>query len=91
MFSVILYMLRQTVGHHAPPLLFPSFPPLTVTFPKLAVILRPLYSLLPFISLLIWILYKQKETERMRNYTAMIFIIFRHTASSLGSHIRFNA
>jgi hypothetical protein len=35
-------MLRQTVGHRAPPLPFPSFSPLTVTFPKLAVILRPL-------------------------------------------------
>jgi hypothetical protein len=34
-------MLRQTVGHRAPPLLFPSFSPLTVTFPNLAVILRP--------------------------------------------------
>jgi hypothetical protein len=43
MFSVILYMLRQTVGHRAPPLPVPSFSPLTVTFPKLAVILRPLY------------------------------------------------
>jgi hypothetical protein len=28
MFSVILYMLRQTVGHRAPLLLFPSFFPL---------------------------------------------------------------
>jgi hypothetical protein len=43
MFSVILYMLRQTVDNRAPPLLFPSFFPLTVTFPKLAVILLPLY------------------------------------------------
>jgi hypothetical protein len=43
MFSVILYMLRQTVEDRAPLLLFPSFSPLTVTFPKLSVILRPLY------------------------------------------------
>jgi hypothetical protein len=43
MFSVILYMLRETVDHLAPLLLFPSFPPCTVTFPKLLVILRPLY------------------------------------------------
>jgi hypothetical protein len=43
MFSVILYMLRQTVGHRALPLLFPYFSPLTVTFPKLSVILCPLY------------------------------------------------
>jgi hypothetical protein len=39
--QIILYMLRQ-VGQRAPPLLFPSFSPLTVTFPKLSVILRPL-------------------------------------------------
>jgi hypothetical protein len=45
MFSVILYMLRQTVGHRAPLLLFP-FSPLTVSFPKLSVILPPLYSCL---------------------------------------------
>jgi hypothetical protein len=37
-------MLRQTGGHRAPPLLFHLFSPLTVTFPKLSVILRPLYS-----------------------------------------------
>jgi hypothetical protein len=43
MFSVILRMLRQTVDNRAPRLPFPSFSPLTVTFPKLAVILRPLY------------------------------------------------
>jgi hypothetical protein len=43
MFSVILYMLRQTLRHLASPLPFPSFSPLTVTFPKLAVILRPQY------------------------------------------------
>jgi hypothetical protein len=43
MFSVILYMLRKTVGHRAPPYSFHLFPPLTVTFPKLSVILRPLY------------------------------------------------
>jgi hypothetical protein len=43
MFSVILYMLRQTVGRRASPLPFPSFSPLTVTFPKLGVILRLLY------------------------------------------------
>jgi hypothetical protein len=36
-------MLTLTVGHRAPPLLFPYFSPLTVTFPKLSVILRPLY------------------------------------------------
>jgi hypothetical protein len=42
MFSVILYKLRQTVGNRAPPLLFPSFSSLTLTFPKLSVILRPL-------------------------------------------------
>jgi hypothetical protein len=41
-FSVILYMLRQAVCHRAPLLLFPSLSPLTVTFPKLLVILRPL-------------------------------------------------
>jgi hypothetical protein len=40
MFSVILYMLRQTVGNHATLL---PFSPITVTFPKLSVILRPLY------------------------------------------------
>jgi hypothetical protein len=27
MFSVILHVLRQTVGHRASPLLFPSFSP----------------------------------------------------------------
>jgi hypothetical protein len=43
MFSVILYMLRQTVDSRAPLLLFPSFSPLTMTFPKLSVILRPVY------------------------------------------------
>jgi hypothetical protein len=47
MFSVILYMLRQTVDNRAPLLLFPSFSPLTVTFPKLSVILRPLYMFRP--------------------------------------------
>jgi hypothetical protein len=36
-------MLRQTAGNRAPPLPFPSFCPLTATFPKLAVILRQLY------------------------------------------------
>jgi hypothetical protein len=46
MFSVILYMLRQTVDNRAPPLPFPSFSPLTVTFPKLSVILRTLYWVL---------------------------------------------
>jgi hypothetical protein len=46
MFSVILYMLRKTLHYRASPLPFPSFPPLTVTCPKLAVILRPLYHLL---------------------------------------------
>jgi hypothetical protein len=40
MFSVILYMLRQTVGYRAPPLPFPYFSPLTVMFRKLSVILR---------------------------------------------------
>jgi hypothetical protein len=44
MSSVIIYMLRQTVDNRAPPLLFPTFSPLTVTFPKLSVILRPLYT-----------------------------------------------
>jgi hypothetical protein len=43
MFSVILYMLRQTVGHRTPPCPFHLFSSLTVTFPKLSVILRPLY------------------------------------------------
>jgi hypothetical protein len=43
MFSVILNMLRQTVDNLAYLLLFPSFSPLIVTFPKLSVILRPLY------------------------------------------------
>jgi hypothetical protein len=43
MFSVILYMLRQTVDNRAPLLLFPYFSPLTVTFPKLAFTSRPLY------------------------------------------------
>jgi hypothetical protein len=45
MFSVILYMLRQTLRRRASPLPFPSLSPLTVTFPKLAVVLLPLYSL----------------------------------------------
>jgi hypothetical protein len=44
MLSVILYMLRQTADNRVPLLLFPSFSPLTVTFPKLSVILRPLYD-----------------------------------------------
>jgi hypothetical protein len=43
MFSVIPYMLRQTLNNRAPLLLFPSFSPLTLTFPNLSVILRPLY------------------------------------------------
>jgi hypothetical protein len=43
MFSVILYMLRQTVDSRSPLALSIFFPPLTVTFPKLSVILRPLY------------------------------------------------
>jgi hypothetical protein len=46
MFQVILYMLRQTLCHRASPLPFPSFSPLTVIFPKLAFILRPLYATL---------------------------------------------
>jgi hypothetical protein len=42
--NVFSYTIHaQTVGHRAPPLPFPSFSPLTVTFPKLSVILRPLY------------------------------------------------
>jgi hypothetical protein len=45
MFSVILYMLRQTLRRRDSPLLFPAFSPLTVTFLKLAVILRPLYTI----------------------------------------------
>jgi hypothetical protein len=40
MFSVILYMLIETLGF--PLVLSIFFSPLTVTFPKLAVILRPL-------------------------------------------------
>jgi hypothetical protein len=43
MFSVILYMLRHTVDNRARLLLFPSFSPLTVTFPKLSVIFHSLY------------------------------------------------
>jgi hypothetical protein len=43
MFSVLLYMLRQIVGHHAPPFSFHLFSLLTVTFPKLSVIPRPLW------------------------------------------------
>jgi hypothetical protein len=35
-------MLRQTVDNRAPFLLFPSFSPLTVTFPELSVIFHPL-------------------------------------------------
>jgi hypothetical protein len=46
MFSVILYMLRQTVDNRAPTLPCPSFSPLTVTFPKLSVTLRRLYTAL---------------------------------------------
>jgi hypothetical protein len=41
--AVQRFCLRQTVGHRAPLLLFPYFSPLTVTFPKLSVIWRPLY------------------------------------------------
>jgi hypothetical protein len=42
MFSVILYMLRLlTIA--LPSYSFHLFSPLTVTFPKLSVILRPLY------------------------------------------------
>jgi hypothetical protein len=36
-------MLRQTVDNRAPTLLFPSFFPLTVTFPKLSVVFHSLY------------------------------------------------
>jgi hypothetical protein len=39
----VLYMLRQTLRRRVSPLPFTSFSRLTVTFPKLAVILRPLY------------------------------------------------
>jgi hypothetical protein len=49
--NVILYMLRQTLRHRAPPLAFPSFSSLTVTLPKLAVILRPLYYISSHLSL----------------------------------------
>jgi hypothetical protein len=41
---------RQTLRRRASPLPFPSFSPLTVTFPKLAVILRPLYVPLQDVS-----------------------------------------
>jgi uncharacterized membrane protein YhaH (DUF805 family) len=41
MFSVILYMLRQTLRF---PLALSVFSPLTVTSPKLAVISRPLHA-----------------------------------------------
>jgi hypothetical protein len=40
----------QTVGHLASPLPFPSFSHLTVTFPKLSVILPPLRFLVRFTS-----------------------------------------
>jgi hypothetical protein len=41
--NVFSYTIHaQTVDNRAPPLLFPSFFPLTVTFPKLSVILRTL-------------------------------------------------
>jgi hypothetical protein len=44
--NVFSYTIHaQTVDNHASLLLFPSFPPLTVTFPKLSVILRSLYFL----------------------------------------------
>jgi hypothetical protein len=43
--NVFSYTIHaQTVDNRAPPLLFASFSPLTVTFPKLSVILRPLYQ-----------------------------------------------
>jgi hypothetical protein len=44
MFSVIIYMPRQTVDNRAPPCPFHPFSLLTVTFPKLSVIERPLHS-----------------------------------------------
>jgi hypothetical protein len=37
-------MLRQILRHRASPLPFPSFLPLTLTLPKLAVILRAIYQ-----------------------------------------------
>jgi hypothetical protein len=43
MFSIILYMLRL-LAIALPPFSFHLFSPLTVTFPNLSVILRPLYS-----------------------------------------------
>jgi hypothetical protein len=44
MFSVILYILRPTAGHRAPPCSLYIFSPLTMTCPKLSVILRALYQ-----------------------------------------------
>jgi hypothetical protein len=42
--NVFSYTIHaQTLLRHALPLPFPSFSPLTVEFPKLAVIFRPLY------------------------------------------------
>jgi hypothetical protein len=44
--NVFSYTIHaQNLGHRAHPLPFPSFSLLTVTFPKLAVILRPLHRL----------------------------------------------
>jgi hypothetical protein len=42
--NIILHMLRQTSPSCFPPCPFRLFSPLTVTFPKLSVILRPLYT-----------------------------------------------
>jgi hypothetical protein len=58
MFSVILYMLRQTVGNRAPPLLFPSFSPLTVTFPRLCY----------FASTITWEQCMNAKQTEQRNY-----------------------
>jgi hypothetical protein len=41
-------MLRQTVGHRAPSLMYPSFFPSYCDFPKLSVILLPLYWTCPY-------------------------------------------
>jgi hypothetical protein len=71
MFSVILYMLRQTLRHLASPLPYQSFSPLTVTFPKLAVILRPQY----------WCESEMQETKKslpginLSMYSAMLLFV----------------
>jgi hypothetical protein len=93
MFSVILYMLRL-LAIALPLCSFHLFPPLTVTFPKLSVILRSLYFLVSCHTRSFWSEWEVSEGNENLVYSSpwdfkssfAYSKILRHGTSGFTSH-----